>query len=213
MLFKTAVAAARVYGRKRLGVAWRIMAEKKSRGGPRRLKMLLEQRKQLTRPDFRAKLTLLCIRVTLRRKSPKRQKCTLGKNFEHKPDSSYWQDNKVFWQTIWHLRGKYANNYYLLYYNRSTKHHNGVLLSNEQDILWRWREYLKHFLTVTLAPSDTQEAHFEEENSDIVFEIFLSCQNTEAAGCNEIEPKCSKPWIEKAFFGWILCFQWPGVLS
>jgi len=45
--------------------------------------------------------------------------------------------NMVFWQTIWHFRGKRSHN------ARSIKDQNGVLLSNEKDILGRWKEYFK----------------------------------------------------------------------
>jgi len=41
-------------------------------------------------------------------------------------------------------------------------------------------------------------------------------QNTEsgnAGGCDEIRPKCSNPWIEKEFFGWLVRFELPGILG
>ena len=56
----------------------------------------------------------------------------------HKLDSIYWQAKKVFWQTIWPLRGRSFHT------ARCIKGRLGVLLNNEV-ILGRWGEIPKPF--------------------------------------------------------------------
>jgi len=82
----------------------------------------------------------------------------------HSPD---WQDNKLFWKTIQRLRGKISHT------ARSIKDEN-VLLSNEEDILGRLREYVKkdHLNPVAITPLDTHEMHLGEENANIAAEAI-----------------------------------------
>jgi len=56
---------------------------------------------------------------------------------------------------------------------RSIKDQNGVLLSNEKDILGRWREYFKYHLNPIVAtPLDAQVVHLSEQNTITAVEIF-----------------------------------------
>jgi len=46
-----------------------------------------------------------------------------------------------------------------------SKDQNGVLLSNEKDILNRWREYYKDLLNpVTITPPDAPEVHLRRKS-------------------------------------------------
>jgi len=82
----------------------------------------------------------------------KKPKMHSWENFKHKLDFSYQQANKVFYQSIRrfrHKRSVIAN---------SINDQTCVPLSNEEDMLGRWREYINDVLSpVTLTLSETQE--------------------------------------------------------
>ena len=55
-------------------------------------------------------------------------------------DSNYFSANKVFWQTICHSRGKRSSITY------SIKDSDRNILTDENEILSRWREYFEDLL-------------------------------------------------------------------
>jgi len=72
-----------------------------------------------------------------------------------------------------------------------------VILSNEENILGRWREYFKGLLNpITITPSDTQEAHLGYENIIIATKVFLAV-TTLRLGMLQVamksDLKCPKP--------------------
>ena len=62
------------------------------------------------------------------------------KKFGRRLNSKYFSANKVFWQTIWSSRGK------RLSATCFTKDSAGNILTDENEILSRWREYFEGFL-------------------------------------------------------------------
>ena len=149
--------AARVRGRKRLGLAnngnkvtpwWNLKVNDTIHAKKVAYKEWLQNKSDSTP---------LCIGGTLRRGTSavltvKKFKMQSWKHFGLKLDSNYWQANKLFWQTIQRLPGEGSHT------ARSIKEQNGVLLSNEKDILDRRREYFNDFLnpvTITLRAAGT----------------------------------------------------------
>ena len=64
----------------------------------------------------------------------KKSKEKSWEEFGRRLDSNYFSANKVFWQTIRRLRGKRSSITY------SIKDSNGNILTDENEILSRWRE-------------------------------------------------------------------------
>ena len=64
-------------------------------------------------------------------------------------DPNYFSANKVFWQTICRLRGKRSSVTY------SIKDSAGNILTDENEMLSRWREYFEDLLN-----RDTHEATY-----------------------------------------------------
>ena len=71
--------------------------------------------------------------------------------FGRRLDSNYFSANKIFWQTIRRLRGKRSNVTY------SIKDSAGNILTNENKLLSRWREYFKDLLNPV--KTSTRDAH------------------------------------------------------
>jgi len=68
----------------------------------------------------------------------------------------------MFWQTVRGLRGKD------LMLPNPSKSKNGVLLSDERDILGRWKEYFKDLSNpVIITLPDTHEVHLGKKNNTI----------------------------------------------
>ena len=65
--------------------------------------------------------------------------------FGRRLDSNYFSANKVFWQTIRRLRGKRSSITY------SIKDSDGNILTDENEILSRWREYFEDLLNLVKA--------------------------------------------------------------
>jgi len=94
----------------------------------------------------------------------------------------------LLFKTIWRLHGTKSN------IVRSIEEQNGALLSNQNDILCRWKEYFKVLLNpVTHALLDIQEkVHLGKENAITLAKVFLAVKTLKAgkaAGCDEI-------WLE-----------------
>ena len=105
-------------------------------------------------------------------------------------DSNYFSANKVFWQTIRRLRGKKSSVTY------STKGSGGNILTDENEILSRWREYFEDLLNpVKASTRDTQEVtHLEEEvfTAPAVATVIKGIKSGKAAGEDEIRRKMLK---------------------
>ena len=141
-------------------------------------------------------------------KKTKMQSC---QNFGHEQDpTNYLQANKVFWQTVRRLRGKWSHT------ARSIKDQNGVLLRNEKDILGTWRENIKHLSNpVTITPQNTYDLYLGEEIPSLQPKSLSLSKHWRVGRMQAVmksDVKCSKPWIEE-FFDWLVCVVWPGVLE
>ena len=86
--------------------------------------------------------------------------------FGRRMDSNYFLATKVFWQTICRLRGKRSSVTY------SIKDSAGNILTNENEILSRWREYFEDLLNLVKASTrDThEETHLGEK------EVFTAAE-------------------------------------
>ena len=111
--------------------------------------------------------------------------------FGRRLDSNYFSANKIFWQTIRRLRGKRSSVTY------SIKDSAGNILTDENEILSRWREYFEDLLNpVKASTRDTHEVtHLRED------EVFTAAQvatpikgikSGKAAGEDEIRPEMLK---------------------
>ena len=81
-------------------------------------------------------------------------------------DSNYFSANKVFRQTIRRLRGKRSSITY------SIKDSDGNILTDENEILSRWREYFEDLLNLVQASSrDTHEVTYLGED-----EVFTAAE-------------------------------------
>ena len=123
-------------------------------------------------------------------------------NFGHEQDSNYLQANKVFWQTVRRLRGKWSHT------ARSIKDQNRVLLRNEKNNLGRWKEKFKYLLNlVTITPQNTHHVHLGEENTITAVEVSFpikALKGGKDAGCDEIRREMLKAlnrgilWLTRA---------------
>ena len=106
-------------------------------------------------------------------------------------DSNYFSANKVFWQTIRRLRGKRSSITY------SIKDSDGNILTDENEILSRWREYFKDLLNpVKASTRDTHEVtHLGEDEVFTAAEVATAIKGIKsgkAAGEDEIRPEMLK---------------------
>ena len=138
------------------GLEWRAIVRKEHLGGTKRLKKLFEQRKMRLRPWLQDRSSSdLQSRYTEARKAAtsavKKSKEKSWEEFGRRLDSNYFSANKVFWQTIRRLRGKRSSITY------SIKDSDGNILTHENEILSRWREYFEELLNPVKA--STRDAH------------------------------------------------------
>ena len=195
-MFKTAIisSAANACGRKRLGVA--MDSEKRTSWWKQHgVKEAVQAKKRAYKAWLHDKSSSsLQLRYTEARKAAalavKVSKEKMWEKFGEKLESNYRSANKVFWRTIRCLRGKRSGA------AKSVKDRDGTILSNEKDILLRWREYFRDLLNpVTETADDTQEIHFEEEINltyDEVAQAIKSLKAGKAAGGDEIRPEMLK---------------------
>ena len=121
----------------------------------------------------------------------KKSKEKSWEEFGRRLDSNYFLANKVFWQTIRRLSGKRSSITY------SIKDSDGNILTDENEILSRRREYFENLLNpVKTSTRDTHEVTHLEEG-----EVFTSAEaataiqrikSGKAAGEDEIRPKMLK---------------------
>ncbi|CAF1505717.1 unnamed protein product [Rotaria sordida] len=111
-------------------------------------------------------------------------------NFGHQMESNYHTATKVFWQTIRRLhKGG-------LKQTRSVKDANGELITREENILKRWKEYF----TELYNPSSGHNNNANEKVSggsncitmDEVASAIKSLKSGKAAGIDEIRPEMLK---------------------
>ena len=109
--------------------------------------------------------------------------------FGRRLDSNYFSTNKVFWQTILRLRGR------RLSINFSIKDSAGSILTDENEILSRWREYFEDLLNpVKASTRDTHElTHLREVfTAAEVLTAIKGINSVKAAGEDEIRPEMLK---------------------
>ena len=120
--------------------------------------------------------------------SAKKSKEKSWEEFGRRLDSNYILANKVFWQTIRRLRGKRSSVTY------SIKDSDSNILTDENEILSRWREYFKDLSNpVKASTRDTHEVtHLWEDEVFTAAEVATAIQGIKfgkAAGEDEIRPE------------------------
>ena len=115
----------------------------------------------------------------------------IWEEFGRRLDSNYFSANKVFWQTIRRLRGKRSSITY------SIKDSDGNILTDENEILSRWREYFEDLLNpVKASTRDTHEVtHLGEDKVFTAAEVATAIKGIKsgkAAGEDEIRPEMLK---------------------
>jgi hypothetical protein len=130
-------------------------------------------------------------------------KCAKDRSWEdfgRRLDSNYGSANKVFWQTIRRLRGRKGGPV------QSVKGLNGTLLTEEADILQRWRDYFEGlFNPITTANEANPEVEFREETSITMAEVseaIKSLKSGKAPGEDEIRPEMLKA-LDQEGVGWL----------
>ena len=112
------------------------------------------------------------------------------KEFGERLDDDFKMANKVFWQTIRHLRRKRSRAAFLI------EGSNGVTLKDQGAILNRWRKYFSDLLNPLVAAS-TQN-HEEQVGKDIqiteavVNALIKSLKTGKAPGEDDIRPEMLK---------------------
>jgi len=106
-------------------------------------------------------------------------------------DPNYSAANKVLWQTIRHFLGKRSNSC------SSSKDASGNILSEENEILSRWREYFEGLLNPVKATNDDthEPISFGEEEVFTAREVVAvigQLKSGKAAGEDEISPEMLK---------------------
>ena len=172
------------------GLEWPAIVRKKHLGGTKRLKKLFKQRKIRSRPGYRTDCHL--IRNPGTQRFEKRQLWQKSwEEFSRRLDSNYFLANKVFWQTICRLPGKRSSITY------SIKNSDGNILTDENEILSRWREYFEGLLNpVKTSTRDTYEVtHLGEDDVFTAAEVATAIKgikSEKAAGEDEIRPEMLK---------------------
>jgi exonuclease III len=110
-------------------------------------------------------------------------------NFGVALESNFREAPKVFWQTIRRLRtGKVAS-------IKSVKDRNGAILTGEEEILQRWREYFEELLNPVEHGDQYLELQGWGENNPTQAEVeaaIKSLKPGKAAGVDEIRPEMLK---------------------
>jgi len=99
----------------------------------------------------------------------KKSKVQSWENFLYKLEYSFWQADKVFWPTILRLFGKISN----VARTKEDQIDVLLLLSNDGDMLGRWRRYFKDLLNPAIVtPSDTQEVQLGKGNTNTATDVL-----------------------------------------
>ena len=103
-------------------------------------------------------------------------------------DSNYFSASKVFWQTIRRLHGKRSSVTYFI------KDSAGNILTDENEILSRWREYFEDLLNpVKASTRDTHKVtHLGEDQVSTAAEVATAIKGIKSgkvAGEDEIRPE------------------------
>ena len=106
-------------------------------------------------------------------------------------DSNYFSANKVFWQTIRRLRGEKSSVTY------SIKDSAGNILTDENEIISRWRKYFEDLLNCVKASTRNKYkvTHVDEEEVFTVAEVATAIKGIKSgktAGKDEIRPEMLK---------------------
>ena len=109
--------------------------------------------------------------------------------FGRRLDSNYFSANKVFWLTIRRLRGKRLS---ITCYIKGS---DGTILTDENEILSRWREYFEDLLNPVKA--STRDTHEVTDLGEVftaaeVATAIKEIKSGEAAGEDEIRPEMLK---------------------
>ncbi|CAF1534892.1 unnamed protein product [Adineta ricciae] len=111
-------------------------------------------------------------------------------DFGHQMESNYHTASKVFWQTIRRLRKGGLKQ------TRSIKNADGELLTSEEDILERWKQYFAELYNPTNNHGNTiNQATSGDPNGITLGEVSLaikSLKSGKAAGIDEIRPEMLK---------------------
>ena len=123
------------------------------------------------------------------------------KEFGRPLDSNYFSANKVFWQTVRRLRGK------RLSVTHSIKDSAGNILTDENEILSRWREYFEALLNpVKASTRDKHEVtHPGEEEVFTAAKVataITGIKSGKAAGEDEIRLEMLKALIKEGIL-WV----------
>ena len=130
-------------------------------------------------------------------------KANSWENFGVALESNFRDAPKVFWQTIRRLRaGKVAS-------IKSVKDRKGEILTGEEEILQRWREYFEELLNPVDHGDQSLELQSRAENSPTQAEVeaaIKSLKPGKAAGVDEIRPEMLKTlgkgglrWLTRVF--------------
>ena len=124
-------------------------------------------------------------------------------NFGHHLEDNYRNAVKVFWQTIRRLRSGRVNSV------KSIKDRSGEILTSEESILQRWREYFDELLNPVRHSNNRPELHHGADNSPSVAEVreaVRSLKPGKAVGIDEIRPEMLKAldaggieWLTRVF--------------
>ena len=193
LLFRSAIIspAAESCGRKRLRVAGD--SEKRTPWWNQEVKEAIRAKKDAFKAWLQDRSSSdLQSRYTEERKAAtsavKKSKEKSWKEFGRRLDSNYFSANKVFWQTIRRLRGKRSSITY------SIKDSEGNILTDENEILSRWREYFEDLLKpVKASTRDTHEVtHLGKGEVFTAAEVATAIKGKKsgkAAGEDEIRPE------------------------
>ena len=196
LLFRSAIisSAAESCGRKRLRMAgdsekrtpwWNQEVKETIRAKKDAFKAWLQDRSS---SDLQSRYTEARKAATL---AVKKSKEKSWEEFGRRLDSNNFSANKVFWQTIRRLRGKRSSITY------SIKDSDGNILTDENEILSRWREYFEDLLNpVKASTRDTHEVtHLGEDQVFTAAEVATAIKGIKsgkAAGEDEIRPEMLK---------------------
>ena len=121
-------------------------------------------------------------------------------NFGHQLEHNHHSANKLFWQTIRRLnKGGQKPTH-------SVKDTSGRLLTREEDILNRWKEYFAELYNLTLGQHTKSNEPIGNESNDIttteVTTAIKSLKSGKAAGVDEIRREMLKS-LNSARINWL----------